>query len=58
VLVARGVFPEGATMRSNPPARATGPAAGRRGARGPITDAEKAEIRLALSSYLKPYLVA
>lgn len=59
VMIARGVFPEGATMRSNPPARAAGPApGGRRGNRGPITDSEKAEIRLALSSYLKPYLVA
>jgi dihydrodipicolinate synthase/N-acetylneuraminate lyase len=56
VCVARGVFPEGEIMRVNPP----GPNApmGRRRAEGAITDAQKAEIRLALDSYVKPYLVA
>lgn len=59
VLVARGVFPEDAIMRSNPPAeRAAAPAPARRGPRSPITEAEKEEIRLALRTYLKRYLVA
>jgi dihydrodipicolinate synthase/N-acetylneuraminate lyase len=55
VLVARGVFPEGDIMRVNPP-QPNAPM-GRRN-EGPITDAQKDEIRLALKSYLKPYLVA
>jgi hypothetical protein len=59
VLVARGVFPEDAIMRSNPPAeRAASAAPARRGPRSPITEAEKEEIRLALHTYLKRYLVA
>jgi hypothetical protein len=46
-------------MRSNPPAeRAAAPAPARRGPRSPITEAEKEEIRLALRTYLKRYLVA
>ncbi len=53
VMKARGVFAEDAVMRSNPPA--PGAPAGRR---GQITEAHKAEIRLALDSYLKPFLVA
>jgi len=52
VLVARGVFAEDAVMRSTPPA------AGARRRGGPITDAQKAAIRNALATYLKPYLVA
>jgi dihydrodipicolinate synthase/N-acetylneuraminate lyase len=54
VLIARGVFPEDAVMRVNPPAKGK-PA---RPAPKPITDFEKAEIRRALSDYLKPVLVA
>ena len=60
VMKARGVFAEDAIMRSNP-APAGGPPAGAGGARrrgGQITEAHKAEIRLALNTYLKPYLVA
>jgi dihydrodipicolinate synthase/N-acetylneuraminate lyase len=57
VLVARGVFPEDAIMRANPRAPGTPPPTGRRG-QGPITDAQKAQIRLALNTYLKRYLVA
>lgn len=53
VLMARGVFPEDAVMRSNPP-----PAGAASHPREPITAAQKAEIKLALDSYLKPYLVA
>jgi len=55
VMKARGVFPEDAIMRSNPPAPGAG--GGRRRA-GPITEAHKAEIRTALNTYLKPFLVA
>jgi dihydrodipicolinate synthase/N-acetylneuraminate lyase len=57
VLMARGVFPEDAIMRANPRAPGAAPPTGRRG-QGPITDAQKAQIRLALSTYLKRYLVA
>lgn len=53
VMKARGVFAEDAVMRVNPGTTTGG---GRR--RGPITDAQKAEIRTALETYLKPYLVA
>ena len=49
VMKARGVFPDDAIMRTNP---------GARGRAGAITDANKAEIRTALDSYLKPFLVA
>ena len=57
VMKARGVFAEDAVMRANPAAPGAPPAgAGRR--RGTITEAQKAEIRLALDSYLKPFLVA
>jgi len=56
VCVARGVFPEGAIMRVNPPP--PGAPMGRRRAEGAITDAQKSEIRLALDTYVKPYLVA
>jgi hypothetical protein len=45
-------------MRSNPaPAGTPAGAAGRRRG-GQITDAHKAEIRMALDTYLKPFLVA
>jgi len=54
VMKARGVFADDAIMRSNPPV-AGAPAGGSR--RG-ITDAHKAEIKLALDTYLKPFLVA
>jgi dihydrodipicolinate synthase/N-acetylneuraminate lyase len=54
VMVARGVFPEDAVMRVNPPAKGA-PA---RPAPKPVTDFEKAEIRRALNDYLKPHLVA
>jgi dihydrodipicolinate synthase/N-acetylneuraminate lyase len=55
VMKARGVFAEDALMRTNP----TMPAAGSnpRGT-GQITEAQKAEIRTALGSYLKAFLVA
>ena len=56
VMKARGVFAEDAVMRSNPAAPGV-PAAGRRRA-GQITEAHKAEIRTALTTYLKPFLVA
>lgn len=54
VMMARGVFSDDAVMRVNPAPN---------GARThavpkPVTDAQKAEVRLALNSYLKPYLVA
>lgn len=52
VLKARGVFAEDAIMRSS---SGTGPAKRRT---SPITDAQKAAIRNALATYLKPYLVA
>ncbi|HSS13225.1 MAG TPA: dihydrodipicolinate synthase family protein [Rhizomicrobium sp.] len=54
VMKARGVFAEDAVMRANPGTTTGG--GNRR--RGPITDAQKAEIRMALDTYLKPYLVA
>jgi hypothetical protein len=58
VMKARGVFAEDAIMRANPaaPGGGGGGAAHRR--RAGITEANKAEIRLALNSYLKPFLVA
>ena len=52
VMMARGVFPEDAIMRTNPGAGANRPR------RGPITDAHKAEIKAVLNSHLKPFLVA
>jgi hypothetical protein len=58
VMKARGVFPEDAIMRVNPPAPDAPPAAGGRRRTGPITEAQKTEIRLALTTYLKPYLIA
>jgi 4-hydroxy-tetrahydrodipicolinate synthase len=54
VMKARGVFADDAIMRANPGA-APGGARRRSGA---ITDANKAEIRTALDTYLKPFLVA
>jgi hypothetical protein len=54
VMKARGVFAEDAVMRTNPGA----PAGGSRRRGGAITDAQKAEIRTALDTYLKPFLVA
>lgn len=56
VLVARGVFPEGAVMRHN--SQSSKGAAGARMRSTSITGAEKAEIRRALDDYLRPYLVA
>jgi 4-hydroxy-tetrahydrodipicolinate synthase len=56
VCIARGVFAEGEIMRVNPPPP-NAPVARRR-PEGKITDAQKAEIRLALDTYVKPYLVA
>jgi 4-hydroxy-tetrahydrodipicolinate synthase len=53
VMKARGVFAEDAIMRSNP-----GAPGGARRRVGPITEAQKAEIRTALGTYLKPFLVA
>jgi hypothetical protein len=43
-------------MRANPAAPPAGGGTRPRG--GPITDAQKTEIRAALDSYLKPFLVA
>jgi 4-hydroxy-tetrahydrodipicolinate synthase len=57
VMKARGVFAEDAIMRSNPPVPGQAAGGGRRRG-GAITEAHKAEIRLALNSYLKPFLVA
>jgi hypothetical protein len=56
VMKARGVFAEDAVMRSNP--AAPGAPAPTRHRGGQITDAHKAEIRTALTTYLKPFLVA
>ena len=56
VMKARGVFAEDAVMRSNPAAPGAPAPTRRRG--GQITDAHKAEIRTALATYLKPFLVA
>jgi len=57
VMKARGIFAEDAIMRSNPAAPGA-PAGGGRRRGGQITEAHKAQIRTALNSYLKPYLVA
>lgn len=57
VLVARGVFPEGDVMRGNPLPPGMKKAMFHH-ATGPITEAQKAEIRRALDDYMKPYLVA
>ncbi len=56
VMKARGVFAEDAIMRANSATPPGGGANRRRG--GAITDADKAEIRTALQTYLKPFLVA
>lgn len=56
VMKARGVFAEDAIMRVNPPAPGQPAGGGRRGSA--ITEAHKAQIRLALNTYLKPFLVA
>jgi dihydrodipicolinate synthase/N-acetylneuraminate lyase len=58
VMKARGVFAEDAVMRSNPAPAGGAPASPTRRRGGQITDAHKAEIRLALSTYLKSSLVA
>lgn len=60
VMKARGVFPDDAIMRVNPPpgGAAAAPPARNRNAGGAITEAQKAEIRTALNTYLKPYLIA
>jgi len=55
VMKARGVFAEDAVMRTNP-AVSGAPPGRRRG--GAITEANKAQIRLALNTYLKSSLVA
>lgn len=52
VMMARGVFAEDAIMRANPGAGANRPR------RGPITEAQKAEIKSVLATHLKPFLVA
>lgn len=54
VMVARGVFTEDLIMRQNP----GGMPGAHHGGTTPITDAQKADIRQALNTYLKPYLVA
>ena len=56
-MKARGVFAEDAIMRVNPPVPGQ-PAGGGRRRTGPLTEAHKAQIRLALNTYLKPHLVA
>ncbi len=56
VMKARGVFAEDAVMRANPATLPTG--SGNRYRGSPITDAQKAGIRTALDTYLKPFLVA
>jgi len=56
VMKARGVFSDDAVMRANPAAPPTGGSGRRRG--GSITETQKAEIRMALDTYLKPFLVA
>jgi 4-hydroxy-tetrahydrodipicolinate synthase len=58
VMKARGVFAEDAVMRSNPAPASGAPAGGGRRRVGQITEAHKAEIRTALDTYLKPFLVA
>jgi hypothetical protein len=50
VLVARGVLPEDSIFR--------GPATPSGHPQPPLTAAQKAEIRAALDTYLKPYLIA
>jgi 4-hydroxy-tetrahydrodipicolinate synthase len=55
VMKTRSVFSEDAIMRTNPGAPAGG---GNRAPGGAITEAQKAEIRTALNTYLKPFLVA
>jgi dihydrodipicolinate synthase/N-acetylneuraminate lyase len=57
VMKARGVFAEDAIMRVNPPVPGQAAGGGRRRG-GAITEAHKAQIRLALNTYLKPFLVA
>ena len=54
VMKARGVFREDAIMRAN--SASTG--ATSRASRGEITESQKTEIRTALQTYLKAYLVA
>lgn len=56
VMKARGVFAEDAVMRANPTTLPAGGSNRQRG--GSITDAQKAEIRAALNTYLKLFLVA
>jgi dihydrodipicolinate synthase/N-acetylneuraminate lyase len=58
VMKARGVFAEDAVMRANPAPAGAAPLASGRRRGGQITDAQKAEIRMALDTYLKPFLVA
>ncbi len=58
VMKARGVFAEDAIMRVNPPAPGQPAGGGARRRTGPLTEAHKAQIRLALNTYLKPHLVA
>ena len=56
VMKARGVFAEDAVMRTAVVAIPGDSSRRRRG--GAITEAQKAEIRTALATYLKPYLIA
>jgi 4-hydroxy-tetrahydrodipicolinate synthase len=58
VLMARGVFPDDEIMRVNPPPPNAAAPTGRRRAQGPISESEKQEIRVALSTYLKADLTA
>lgn len=60
MMVARGVFAEDTTFRTQPmepEARRAGQA-GESRRRAPLTDAQKANIRTAVKTYLQPYLRA
>lgn len=57
VLVARGVFPQEAVMRSNPAPKGMSKAM-HHAPTGPVTAAQKTEIRRVLADFMKPYLVA
>jgi dihydrodipicolinate synthase/N-acetylneuraminate lyase len=55
VLIARGVFKENTIIRAMSTVGGGGPSAGRRPP-APLDEASKREIRVALNTYLKPYL--